>query len=123
VRLTRQGAATPIAGRPLAYQPTASTLNEPPDTRWTEAERLEYAVGDLTGATRAYRALASSRDPSVRAAALIRVARTLRRSGQPDEALAIYAACNDDWRYGPWGSSRPARALGPHRAPGRTQSA
>ena len=92
VRVDRQGSATAIAGAGLAHEPVAAPPREPPpDALWAEAERLEYVIRDLPGAIRAYRALIPSPNGDVRAGALIRLARTLKRSGRADEALETYS--------------------------------
>jgi hypothetical protein len=78
VRLDNMGNVTLIAGTPLVYEPArAPSSSEPPDSLWTEAERLEFSSRDMSAAVRAYRALAGSPDPDVRAGALIRLARVL----------------------------------------------
>jgi len=56
---------------------------------FAEAERLEYQ-GSPAGALAAYRALAQSASSTVRAGALLRVARVHRREGRTDQALAGY---------------------------------
>jgi signal transduction histidine kinase len=93
VRLDQQGQVTPVAGARLAYDPSPPPRpREPPETAWAEAERLEFGARDARGAARAYERLAASPDPQVRAGALVRGARVLRRSGRIDDALELYSA-------------------------------
>jgi len=93
VRLTSTSHPTVLAGAPLVYEPAvAAAASDPPESTWAQAERFEFAERDPPGAVRAYRALARSPDPAVRAGALIRLARVLRRSGRPDDALDTHAA-------------------------------
>ena len=54
-------------------------------------ERLEFQQHDFKGAASAFHALASASDPSVRAGALLRLARNERRLGRYDDALQSYA--------------------------------
>ncbi len=93
VRLTASGMAT-RTGAPLLFvprpQPPARLENGP--SRWAEGERAEFVDRNLSAAASAYRALAKSSEPDVRAGALIRLARVQRNAGRPDDALATYDA-------------------------------
>jgi signal transduction histidine kinase len=83
------------AGTPLLYLPAGSMIAggpEPPQDFWTEAERLEFARGDLAAASSMYRSLAGSPDVHIRAGALLRLARVLKRSGRHLQALDSYLA-------------------------------
>ena len=57
---------------------------------FTEAELFEFLVAQPNEALRAYDLLANSKDESVRAGALLRIARVLRKLGRPDESIAAY---------------------------------
>ena len=57
---------------------------------FTEAELFEFLVAQPNEALRAYQLLANSNDESVRAGALLRIARVLRKLGRPDESIAAY---------------------------------
>jgi len=62
------------------------------DTRIFEnAERIEFQEQDLRKAIDAYRELARDDSPSTRAGALVRLARTLRKSGYDQQALHVYS--------------------------------
>lgn len=78
------------AGR-LLYYPMAPPSREAPARLFAAAEDLEFRQADYRGAGAALRSLAQSPDPVVRAAALIRLARNLRKSGQIAAALDAYA--------------------------------
>ncbi len=68
--------------------PAVAEAGTPP--RFAAAETLEFRQRDLTGAIAAYRALAASPDPGLRARALTALARSLRKSGQTSEARDAY---------------------------------
>ena len=61
-----------------------------PTQPFLQGEALEFGRRDTEAAVAAFRQLADSRDPAIRAGALLRLARTLRTSGRQDEALAVY---------------------------------
>lgn len=75
------------AGR-LPYLPTAAPLGEIPENAFAEAESIEFGRQDLHGALQLYASLAAGRDTGVRAGALLREARVLRRLGRGEAALA-----------------------------------
>lgn len=78
---------------PIVYQPAVvTTSTEPAESVWIERERLEYAEPDMTAAMHVDRTLARSPDRTVRAGALICLARTFKRAGRMDEALSTYTA-------------------------------
>jgi hypothetical protein len=54
-------------------------------------EAIELRRNDPVGAARVFADLARSPDPDTRAGALVRLARSLRKAGQPERALASYA--------------------------------
>jgi len=75
----------------LLYYPAPPTLTtDPPDAVFESAETLEYQPYDYSGAIAALRPLATSKDPSVRAGAWIRLARNYKKLRQPLEALRAY---------------------------------
>jgi signal transduction histidine kinase len=82
--------ATP-AGR-LLYYPTPPPLKEAPDGPFREAEDLEFRAQNYQRAVEVCRALSGSADPAVRAGALLRQARVLRKAGRHQEALEAYRA-------------------------------
>jgi signal transduction histidine kinase len=76
----------------LPYYPIALRLMEPPDGPFRELESNEFKEQNLAKALEISRGLAASPDVSIRAGALLRQARLLRKAGQPDKALEVYAA-------------------------------
>ena len=83
------------AGAPLLYVPAASRDAEPPTSTWVPGELFEFRDGDYAKAASAFRALAESRDQQIRAGALVRLARNLRKASKPAEALEVYRALLD----------------------------
>lgn len=78
------------AGVGLPYYPAVTASAKPPYETFQAAEVLEFRSEDLIGAEALYGKLAAEPDALVRAGALMRLARTLRREGRPDEALDAY---------------------------------
>lgn len=74
----------------LLYLPPASPAAESPDRVFALGERIEFQARDPAGAAERFRALAASSRPEVRAGALLRLARNLRKMGRYGEALAAY---------------------------------
>lgn len=72
----------------LPYLPSPPPLEEIPEGAFTEAESFEFAKQDPAEALRRYSGLAASHNPGIRAGALLREARVLRKFGRSDEALA-----------------------------------
>jgi peptidyl-prolyl cis-trans isomerase A (cyclophilin A) len=68
-------------GAPLPYYPVAPTTPEPPPDVFSPGEALEFQKRDPAGAIRAFRELAGSKDPAVRAGALMRLGRNYRKAG------------------------------------------
>jgi signal transduction histidine kinase len=79
-------------GAPLLYTASRSLRAEPPPAVWAPGETLEFRGLDYDGAAAAFRALTRSEDAAVRAGALVRLARVLRKSNKPADALEAYAA-------------------------------
>jgi signal transduction histidine kinase len=76
----------------LAYYPVAPALKEPPARPFAELESHEFKEQNLAKALEISRKLAASPDIAIRAGALVREARILRKAGQPDQALEAYAS-------------------------------
>ncbi len=74
----------------LLYYPVAPIGIEPPDTVFAEGERLEHRSNDPAGAVEVFKTLAESGDVGVRAGALLRLGRNLRKVGRNEEALEVY---------------------------------
>ena len=58
---------------------------------FADADALEFQRADLSGAAAAYRRIAQSKEPGVRASALNRLGRVLRKAGDARGALDAYA--------------------------------
>ena len=76
----------------LLYFPRPLEGKRPRDARLAVAEALEFRKGDAASAAAAFRQLTRSSQPAVQAAALLGLARCLRKTGQDQEALATYDA-------------------------------
>ena len=74
----------------LPFCPVVPAAPGPPDSLFANAERLEFGQADGPKAIAVLRELARSRDPKVRAAALLRIARIHRKQGRWQEALSVY---------------------------------
>ena len=75
----------------LLYYPAIAAGAEPPAAIFVEGEALEYQRNDPVKATEVFRALARSPNPAVRAGALLRLGRNLRKTGHIEEALQVYS--------------------------------
>lgn len=86
-------------GRQLETRPAGALLYLPalppspalPSDMFSDAERLEFRASDYRAAARLYEARTKSPDPALRAAALVAVARNLRKARQPGESAAALA--------------------------------
>jgi signal transduction histidine kinase len=74
----------------LVFLPSPPSPKEPPSDLFAAAENYEYRESDLERAAATYRGFLRHRDPKVRAAALMRLARCLRKQQRFGEALAVY---------------------------------
>jgi len=74
----------------LPYYPAGPSLKEPPAEHFAELESQEFREQDLNKALETSRRLAGSNNLLIRAGALLREARILRKMGRPDEALEAY---------------------------------
>ena len=88
---------TPTAIQPspssrLLFYPTLPSRPEPPADVFAEGEVAEFQQRDYNRAAQIFRQLAQSPDQTVRAAALMRLGRTLRAAKRPLDSLAVYAA-------------------------------
>jgi signal transduction histidine kinase len=77
-------------GGRLLYYPFIPQVRESPMTVFDAGETLEFRKQDYVGAIAAFRTLALSKDPLIRAGALVRLGRNLRKNNQIHEALAVY---------------------------------
>jgi signal transduction histidine kinase len=74
----------------LLFYPSLPVPKEPAQRVLAAAESYEFREKDYTNAVAAYRELVRSHDITIRAGALLREARVLRKMHQADGALAIY---------------------------------
>jgi signal transduction histidine kinase/tetratricopeptide (TPR) repeat protein len=84
--------------RRLSYYPIAPPADEAPASAFEKSADLELRQQDYAQALNAYRQITRSNDSRIRAAALVRVGRTLQKMGRFDDALDAY---NDLGRLGP----------------------
>jgi signal transduction histidine kinase len=91
ILLVTQGTVeTHPAGRLLFY-PAIPTGGREPGATFAEGENLEFRHNDPAAAAGIFRVLAKSPDPEVRAGALMRLGRSLRKTGRHQEALQVYS--------------------------------
>jgi len=86
----RDGTVADLPPGRILYYPRVPESKPPRDSRIAAAEGLEFRDQDLTEAAAAFRRLARSPDPAVQAAALLGLARCLRKIGRDEAALAAY---------------------------------
>lgn len=86
--ISKAGVRAEPAGS-LLWSPVSPRIPDAFSQKFAGIERREFQ-GKVDEALAAYRELANSPDPSVRAGVLLRVARIQRRAGQWGEALASY---------------------------------
>jgi len=75
----------------LLFYPESEAPPVVSDDRLRRAEEAEFRKNDPTAAAALFRDAARSRDPAVRAAALVGLGRTLRKASRTREALDAYA--------------------------------
>src|SRR5687768_15572977 len=90
VRFARESVDVIPSGR-LLFHPVALPGKEAPAAIFAEGELLEFRERDHARAARWFRDLAQSSPEPIRAGALIRLARNLRKSGDTRAALDTYA--------------------------------
>jgi signal transduction histidine kinase len=74
----------------LLFGPQVVPLQQAPDGVFEKGERSEFRDRNYAAAAAIFRVLARSGDPSIRAGALVRLARNLRKAGQTEKALSVY---------------------------------
>jgi len=74
----------------ILYYPVVPSASEISPLQFANAERFEFLDHNYERAATALRTLSSSREPAVRAGALYRLARNLRKAGRSDSALDVY---------------------------------
>jgi signal transduction histidine kinase len=75
----------------LPYYPASEVPAEPSPSVFAAGEALEFQQKNYAEAAATFRKLAMAKDPSIRAGALLRLARNLRKGSQSVAALAAYA--------------------------------
>jgi signal transduction histidine kinase len=90
VRLTAAGLESP-RGPALLYGPAETPVEPASAAAFANADALEFQRQDLAAAAASYRTLADSPKPAIRAAALNRLGRVLRKAGNASGALQAYA--------------------------------
>ena len=78
-------------GAPLPYYPRVPSATRARSSLFAVAEQQEFREQNLAAAIASYRALAVSNDEAIRAEALMRLARCLRKQERMPDALAAYA--------------------------------
>ncbi|BCS30865.1 hypothetical protein TBR22_A00650 [Luteitalea sp. TBR-22] len=91
VLLMREGTASAYPAGRLVFSPVAPAPPEP-TAAFIEADALEFQQQDLRRAQVILQGLTNSPDLSIRAAAVLRIARIQRKQERVDEALASYLA-------------------------------
>lgn len=74
----------------ILYYPVTFAGQDDSSQLFAPAERFEFVNRDFDGAIEALGKLAQAEDPAVRAGAKLRLARNLRKAGQPETALSVY---------------------------------
>jgi signal transduction histidine kinase len=74
----------------LLYYPVSPTCRPEPSAPFAAAEDLEFRSHDYLKAAANLRGLATATDAGVRAGALLRLARNLRKANRADEAVRVY---------------------------------
>jgi signal transduction histidine kinase len=90
ILLATQGAVEAHPADRLLFLPAMPAGGPERSATFGEGENLEYRCNDPVAACEIYRVLAKSPDPDVRAGALLRLGRTLRKTGRYQEALQVY---------------------------------
>jgi signal transduction histidine kinase len=74
----------------LLFCPRVVSVPQAADAVFEKGELSEFRNRDYAAAATVYRSLARSGDPLVRAGALVRLARNLRKANRTEEALSVY---------------------------------
>ena len=77
--------------RPLLFYPVLDTTREVSSDTLHKAELIEFQKNDPLTAATMFREVARTPDPALRAAALVRLGRSLRKAGRISEALDAYS--------------------------------
>jgi signal transduction histidine kinase len=85
-----QGAVGVRPADRLLFYPAMPAGEPERSAPFAEGENMEYRRKDPVAAAEIYRVMAKSPDPDVRAGALLRLGRNLRKTGRYQEALQVY---------------------------------
>ena len=91
VWILSQSSVDAVPSSKLRFYPIVPARPVPPETVFAEVEALEFRRRDRTRAIDAYRVMARTRDPGIRAEALMRLGGLLRQARQYDAARAAYS--------------------------------
>jgi signal transduction histidine kinase len=86
----RQQAVDAYPRAAMLYYPFLPTAKEPPASMFEAGEVAEFQQKDFAKAIAVFRELCHSKDPALRAGALLRLGRNLRKAQQSRAALDIY---------------------------------
>ncbi len=84
----------------LLYYPVLPPGREPPSRLFADAEKSEFLYHNYSRAANDLRPFTQAKDPAVRTGAQLRLARNLRKAGDIDSALGIYADLADSADHG-----------------------
>jgi signal transduction histidine kinase len=90
LNVTRRTIFTSPAGCLLFY-PVLQNDEEPPSEAFAPGEILEFQHDNPAAAAEFFLKLSRSKDPMIRAGALLRLGRNLRKTGRHEDALQIYS--------------------------------
>jgi signal transduction histidine kinase len=85
------GSVTVHPDTALLFQPAGNTSDDGVNAMFAAGEALEFRRNDPAAASEVFRTLSRSPRADVRAGALVRLGRTLRKTGRSEEALGAYA--------------------------------
>jgi signal transduction histidine kinase len=86
-----QGSLMVLPESKLLFRPAGADVSEPADAIFSAGERLEFRDTDPAAASEIFRRLSRAPRAEVRAGALARLGRTLRKTGRNEAALDAYA--------------------------------
>jgi signal transduction histidine kinase len=90
LNMTKPSIVTSPPGRLLFY-PVIQNDEESPSEAFAPGEVLEHQRNNPAAAAKFFQKLARSKDPGIRAGALLRLGRNFRKTGRPEDALKTYS--------------------------------
>lgn len=79
----------------ITFYPDDRSAMASPSTAFTRGESLEFRTRDYVSAAGSYQRLTRSADSVIRAGAMVRLARVLRKANQLDSALSVYRGLSE----------------------------